>query len=314
MFSNHILKPERTPLESSVWGGNRCSGTFATLFESRLIPAKRYLDVPFELGTEPQLFEGDSGGKPAKVLASNPIRPTMIDCWAGASRSSTALILNGDSARLPIPDKSIDAVITDPPYFDFIHYSELSDFFYAWLSPVLADEHPSFRPADSSAAGEVQHKEATSFAEALGNVLRESARVLKDEGVLAFSFHHSRSEGWGAIQAALTSAGLTVAASHPLHAELRAASPKSAAKDPISLDAILVCRKSTAVGPSAWSESYLLDKVRNSSASLIAGGMKLSKTDVFVMLAGELLTVAGGLSTDDFCKTLDRLRVEIERS
>jgi len=42
--------------------------------------------------------------------------------------------------------------------------------------------------------------------------------------------------------------------------------------------------------------------------------MKLSKTDVFVMLAGELLTVAGGLSTDDFCKTLDRLRVEIERS
>src|ERR1019366_2771567 len=37
MFSNHVLKPERTPLENSVWGTDKSSGTFSTLFESRLI-------------------------------------------------------------------------------------------------------------------------------------------------------------------------------------------------------------------------------------------------------------------------------------
>src|SRR5208282_1554078 len=28
LFSNHILKPERTPLENSVWGTEKSSGTF----------------------------------------------------------------------------------------------------------------------------------------------------------------------------------------------------------------------------------------------------------------------------------------------
>lgn len=72
-------------------------------------------------------------------------------------------------------------------------------------------------------------------------------RVLKDDGVLAFSFHHSRAEVWAAVYEAITDAGLAVVAAHPVHAELRVATPKTAAKDPISLDAILVCRKRSVV-------------------------------------------------------------------
>ena len=34
MFSHHILKPERAPLENSVWGTDKSSGTFSSLFES----------------------------------------------------------------------------------------------------------------------------------------------------------------------------------------------------------------------------------------------------------------------------------------
>ena len=33
MFSNHILKPERTPLENCVWGTPKSSGTFSTLIQ-----------------------------------------------------------------------------------------------------------------------------------------------------------------------------------------------------------------------------------------------------------------------------------------
>lgn len=307
MFSHHILKPERTPLESSVWGGSRCSGTFATLFESRLLPAKRYLDAPFELGVQ------TDEGKGAKVVASKPIKPELVSEWRTDRAQQTALILNGDSACLPLPDQSVDAVITDPPYFDFIHYSELSDFFYAWLKPVLAGRYAFFEGGDSSASGEVQHKEAAFFAKQLGGVLKESARVLKADGVLAFSFHHSRSEGWTAIYEALSSAGLAVVASHPLHAELRAASPKSAAKDPISLDAILVCRKLDTVPPAAWSEAGILKRVKESAAELREGGLYLSNADLFVIAAGELLASSRDLTPIQFATTLDTLRSQLER-
>lgn len=307
MFSHHILKPERTPLESSVWGGSRCSGTFATLFESRLLPAKRYLDAPFELGSSL------NDAKAPKVVASDPIRPKIVNAWQQDRSEITALVLNGDSSSLPIPDECVDAVITDPPYFDFIHYSELSDFFYAWLKPALVDRYGFFAGNDSSADGEVQHKEAASFARLLGKVFKESARVLKPDGILAFSFHHSRSEGWGAIYEALSNAGLAVVASHPLHAELRASSPKSAAKDPISLDAILVCRKADTVLPTALSEAKIIERVHERAAELRDGGLYLSQADLFVIAAGELLASSYDRSTSLFCRTLDDLRMQLDQ-
>jgi len=141
MFSNHILKPERAPLENSVWGTDKSSGTFSTLFESRLLRAKRYLDEPFELEIERDLM-GDRAGT-RKIVASAPLHAVPVQSWDEMQRTPRAvMVLNGDSARLPLPDGCVDAVITDPPYFDFVHYSELSDFFFAWLSPVLRSRYP----------------------------------------------------------------------------------------------------------------------------------------------------------------------------
>lgn len=311
MFSNHILKPERTPLENSVWGGGRSSGTFSTLFESRLLPAKRYLAAPFEIGTQDSLFA--EPGRSPKIVASAPLAPHIVQEWPTARREQTALILNGDSAALPLPDRSVDAVVTDPPYFDFIHYSELSDFFFAWLSPVLAADHAFFDKPNSSDPGEVQHKESAMFAYHLGRVLAESSRVLKDDGPLCFSFHHSRSEGWRAIYEALRQADFTVVASHPLHAELRGSSPKSAAKDPISLDAILVCRKRAAVGSLELTDADIIARTKAKATELMAGGMTISQSDIFVIAAGELLIGAGGVSPEAFEERLDQLREKLPR-
>src|SRR5262249_9453225 len=47
MFSHHILKPERTPLEANVWGTPKSSGAFSTLFESRILRAVEYSENPF---------------------------------------------------------------------------------------------------------------------------------------------------------------------------------------------------------------------------------------------------------------------------
>ena len=195
MFSNHILKPERTPLENSVWGTVKSSGTFSTLFESRLLRAKRYLDEPFELEFERDLTGRKTGTR--KTVASAPLHVAQVSSWKELQKATRGvMVLNGDSARLPVPDGTVDAVITDPPYFDFVHYSELSDFFFAWLSPVLRARYPWMKRPDSSDKGEVQQKDPRVFAKLLGGVFAECRRVLKDDGVLAFSFHHSRPEGW----------------------------------------------------------------------------------------------------------------------
>ena len=42
MFSHHILKPERTPIEANVWGTPKSSGSFSNLFRSRLLRAIEY--------------------------------------------------------------------------------------------------------------------------------------------------------------------------------------------------------------------------------------------------------------------------------
>jgi putative DNA methylase len=313
MFSNHILKPERTPLENSVWGTAKSSGTFLSLFESRLMRAKRYLDEPFEIAMNEPLF-GPSK-KASKVISSDPIRVPQVTTWDElSSATQAALILNGDSSRLPIPDASVDAIITDPPYFDFVHYSELSDFFFAWLSPALKERYKWFDRRDSSDSGEVQQKDPRSFARQLAYVFSECRRVLKDEGVLAFSFHHSRAEGWAAIYEAVTAAGLHMVAAHPVHAELRGSSPKNAAKDPISVDAILVCRKGAGPKAQAFDLDAVLSRTFHLAKDLSLAGMHISNADRFVIAASQTLIFASteNLSFEQIEARLEEVHRKLE--
>ncbi len=309
MFSNHILKPERTPLENSVWGTEKSSGTFRSLYENRLLRAKRYLDNPFEVAFESDLLGERSGVR--KLTASLPIDVTLVGTWSELKNASRGvLILNGDSSQLPLPDSSVDAVITDPPYFDFVHYSELSDFFFSWLSPVLQSRYPWFAREDSSHHGEVQHKDPRVFARQLGRVFAESSRVLKDDGVLAFSFHHSRADGWAAIYEAIAEAGLVVVAAHPVHAELRAASPKTAAKDPISFDAVLVCKKRQTARLHAEQDRSSIHRTNALARRLKDGGLTVSKADRFVIAASQMLIDLGpqALRFDEIKKRLEGMK------
>ena len=288
MFSHHILKPERAPLENSVWGTNKSSGTFSTLFESRLIPAKRYLNNPFEICIETDLFGNSIGSN--RITASEAINVSLVESWeAFLQKDRAALVLNGSSDNLPLPHEVVDVVITDPPYFDFIHYSELSDFFFAWLSPVLKERYSFFRCDDSSHFGEVQHNNPRLFAQQLSRVFTECYRVLKHDGLLIFSFHHSRSEGWAAICEAVRASGFKVVAAHPVHAELKVASPKTSVTEPISLDAILVCRKTEEDLNSHIDIMASKIKAEKLEELFKSGGIQLSKSDKFVMWASQLL-------------------------
>ena len=237
MFSHHILKPERTPLEANPWGTSRSSGAFSTLFERRLLRALEYREDPFEIAV------GEKNGRLAgkKVFGlSEPIGYTISESFESFLNGGQIYLSCGDSSYTDLATNSIDVVITDPPFFDNVHYSQLADFFHVWQRHVLGTSR--CRTETTRSDREVQQTDAGDFTARLGDVWKECARVLKPGGLLVFTYHHSRPEGWHSILDALTGADFAIVAAHPIKAEMSSAMPKNQAREPIDLDIIVVCR------------------------------------------------------------------------
>ena len=282
MFSHHILKPERTPIEANVWGTPKSSGSFSNLFRSRLLRAVDYRLAPTEVKAR------DSGK--SRVCAP-PFTGEIEDAWPTDGRfAERAIYLScGDSADTGLPDRSIDLIVTDPPFFDNVHYSELADFFHAWQQ--LAPDSPTAAPGSTRGPRRSRTRTPVSFAAKLQGVFRECRRILKDDGLLVFTYHHSRDEGWKALAEAVLGAGFAVVNSQPVKAEMSVATPKSQAKEPIQLDIIIVCRKQKArpghIGrpsPRRWNPPEA------SSGRLHAAGFELSRNDRKIVIFGQLLT------------------------
>lgn len=282
MFSHHILKPERTPIEANVWGTPKSSGSFSTLFPSRLLRALRYRERPTEVN-------GQSG---AARMCSAAFTGVIEPHWpTSAELAQRGIYLScGDSSITGLTDRSIDLVVTDPPFFDNVHYSELADFFFAWQQTESCS-----KPTSNSTTrhlSEVQDADADKFAEKLQAVFLECHRVLRDDGLLVFSYHHSRHEGWASLAKAILGAGFLVVNSQPVKAEMSGATPKSQAKEPIQFDIILVCRKREACGQIARpTEREARMSARKKLHRLYAEGFTLSRNDRRIVLFGQLLTL-----------------------
>ncbi|HVC92383.1 MAG TPA: DNA methyltransferase [Pirellulales bacterium] len=281
MFSHHILKPERTPIEANIWGTPRSSGSFSNLFRGRLLRAIDYRLAPIEV-------VGKSGqGRVCAAAFSGRIEPT----WPANGQFATrGIYLScGDSADTAMPDGSVDLVVTDPPFFDNVHYSELADFFFAWQQLGASGSQDTGRTTRSGS--EVQDSDPTHFARKLEGVFRECHRILKDDGLLVFTYHHSRDEGWQSLAEAVLGAGFVVVNSQPVKAEMSVATPKSQAKEPIQFDIIVPCRKVNSDLLSAMpSISQALDAARSKLRRLRQASFTLSRNDRKVVLFGQLLT------------------------
>jgi len=317
LFSHHILKPERRPLENNPWGTPKSSGSFSTLFEHRLLAAQKYAETPFEL--EAVRHNGRIAGK--KVYGIN--RPISIHPAAKfddmLTDSKNALIISGDSASLSLPDGCVDVVVTDPPYFDNVHYSELADFFYVWLKIALAKSKPTFAADSTRNPAEVQDTNAQAFELGLGAVFDECRRVLKPDGIMAFTFQHSKEEAWLALTGALRHARLQVVVAYPIKAEMAVATPKSQAKEPINLDVVFVCRPASAFDDreTHLNMNGILAKVAQQVRRLTSAGLTLSQGDLFVIAMSQFVAQCHQVSesnpsTDEWAATLTELRKALD--
>lgn len=283
MFAHHILKPERTPLEANLWGTPSSSGSFSTLYQSRIVRALNYADAPTELHvTRP----GEKGIKVPGL--SERMGYEVTTSFQAFQDSYARLYLScGDSSSTDVETGAVDAVVTDPPFYDNVHYSQLADFFHVWQRHLLGSV--GTREADTTRAiGEVQDEDGPAFTLKLASVFRESHRVLKQDGLLVFTYHHSRQEGWSSVLEAVMRAGFHIVAAHPIKAEMSVAMPKSQAKDPIDLDVILVCRKGAGSEAREIGEevaAVAADQMRR----LDGRSRKLSRNDVRVIVMAQVL-------------------------
>ncbi len=267
MFSHHILKPERTPIEAHVWGTPKSSGSFSNLFRSRLLRAIDYRLLPTEV----------NGTATAKGrVCAEPFSGQVEKQWPtdGHFGERATYLSCGDSADTGLPDQCLDIIVTDPPFFDNVHYSELADFFHAWQQLL----NPATNRATTRSPADVQDADADSFAAKLQAVFRECRRVLTDDGLLIFTYHHSRDEGWTALAEAMLGAGFVVVNSHPVKAEMSCCRANRGLRSPSSSTSS-VCRKDTTSISPRPTVAQAMGTARAKIQRLHAASLELSRND-----------------------------------
>jgi adenine-specific DNA methylase len=178
-----------------------------------------------------------------------------------------------------INHKSIDLVLTDPPYYDAIPYSDLMDFFYVWLKRVQHGFTPQIDVIFTSDLspkwdhetrdGELIDDESRfagdraaskrAYEDGMVRAFKASLDSLNVDGRLVAVFANKEADAWETLIAALIKSGAVVTASWPIRTEMpnRTRSMSSAA---LASSVWIVCKKREAAQP-GW-EGDVLEEMR----------------------------------------------------
>lgn len=305
LFNYHALPLTTTPVENAVWGvGGEGAGTFVNCYR-RYVQAKQYCLAPFDRYK-------DAFGKVHTVYARNEhIEGRFVSSWEELRQTARGVwLLCRDSSFLPeIPSESVDFVITDPPYFDSIHYSELSNFFYVWLACLI--EHPCFGlehvPTEAEAiVNNGMKKGEQEYQQLLRAVFTESGRILKRTGKLIFTFHHTNWKAWWTMLTAITESGFRIVDSFPVLSEYKV-NPHIRNKQALDMDLVLICEKrSLPFQPLSLETEDILERA---VASLNGKSPAANQNKLFLHFMGEVLRTASShndISYNWFESTLSR--------
>lgn len=210
-FSHHAYSFPYTALENNMLFPGNASGTLQNLFNSRLKKGREWAvrpreRMPGKVKNKTVFLDGetDAGTEVATYKAIN-------------KGTRQFLILQGSSISINIKSNFVDFIVTDPPYFDSVQYSDLAAFFRVWLKMLLPESANWDYDVSTSA---VEHNNNGNYAELLGSIFKECHRVLKkDTGRLIFTFHHWNPKAWAALTTALKNAGFFLVSRYSVHSE-----------------------------------------------------------------------------------------------
>jgi len=172
-----------------------------------------------------------------------------------------------DACESQLPSESSFVWFTDPPYYDAIPYSDLSDFFFVWLKrtlpghPLLRDPFDPSNPLTPKTREAVQDetkcfhgrpKDAAFFEESVAKAFAEGRRTLREDGIGSVVFAHKTTEGWEALLSGMIRGGWVVTGSWPIRTELesKVGGSQGGVKKALLLTSVhLVCRPRPADAP-----------------------------------------------------------------
>ena len=173
-------------------------------------------------------FNDDAASWP-KMLEDIPAAIEMLTLEATVCPS----VQRGSAMRSPWPDTSLDAVVTDPPYYDNVPYADISDFFYVWLKRTVGHLYPEHfanegtpkkteAVADAVRYGGDKWAANSAYESMMAQSFREAGRMLKPGGSLVVVYAHKTTLGWATLVEALRRAGFVVTEAWPLDTEMKA--------------------------------------------------------------------------------------------
>jgi len=146
-------------------------------------------------------------------------------------QASPAIVKQASATKLPFKDEYFDAIFTDPPYYDNITYSNLSDFFFVLLKRSIGFLYPNqFQTELTPKEQEIiactnRHKTKetakTFFESKITESFCEIRRVLKPDGIVVIVYAHRSNEGWETFINAIIDSKLRITASWPIATEMR---------------------------------------------------------------------------------------------
>jgi putative DNA methylase len=169
-------------------------------------------------------------------------------------------VIQRDSATLDIPDGFVDHVVTDPPYYDSVQYSDLSNFFRVWLRLFLPAEADWQYDPVASAVSPGDASGRRRYGEVLEDIWKKCYQALdKEHGRLIFTFHHWNPAAWAELTISLKRARFTlmnrwvVFSENPISVHIRNLKA-------LKHDTILVLKPDVAAGePHQWPEPAHID-------------------------------------------------------
>lgn len=294
LFTHHAIPVTTRPVENNVWGCKKHgAGSFVMVYK-RTLNAKRFINKPFEK------YKSQDGFIRTIYLPEERIEAKFAKDFSELRKESNVLLLCKDSRDLSeIEPETIDYVITDPPYFDNINYSELSNFFYVWLRLALKDRIAHFEPEYVPKLAEIVCDERSGknmgfYEKGLTEVFSQCKRALKPDGRLIFTYHHTSDQSWGAVLNAVVNSGFQVEDIFVVESEPRF-NPHLRGKKGIQFDAIIECKKEQASVKAKMKLSEFKDQLHSETLKSLKhaarGFSYLKKSDFAVFALAECFKI-----------------------
>lgn len=287
-------------------------GTYLAIILNRLVDKNARL-VVYDSGWEKvsHVFGRQALGMVWDYVEINPftsigwpnMRNWVLEVIEKNSFEAMNININGFSATdLPYTNNYFDAVVTDPPYYDNVPYSYLSDFFYVWFKRSIGDLYPelfstSLTPKKNELVAYSTNEGGAEggkrrFEEMLSKAFREIYRVLKPNGLAVIVYAHKTTQGWETLINSLLDSGLVMTAAWPINTEMkvRLRSMNSAT---LASSIYIVARKMDRCGIGFYNEvreelkNHLNKKLERLWEEGIGGG------DFFISAIGSAIEVFG---------------------